>query len=73
MEQFGSYVRELQTQLQAVRAEQEADRRQLLEVRTLLQQSHHLLDTRVVRLVWGDPWVGCGGGGDIIGRVMGKV
>ena len=48
MEQFGSYVRELQGQLQAVRAEQEADRRQLLELRTLLQQSHHQLDAKEV-------------------------
>ncbi|XP_043203822.1 arfGAP with SH3 domain, ANK repeat and PH domain-containing protein-like [Amphibalanus amphitrite] len=46
VEQFGLYVQELQTQLQAVRSEQEADRRQLLEVRTLLQQSHHHLDAK---------------------------
>ena len=49
MEQFGLYVQELQGQLQAVRAEHEGDRRQLLEVRTLLQQSNHHLDAKEVR------------------------
>ena len=50
VEQFGLYVQELQGQLQAARAEQEADRRQLLEVRTLLQQSHNHLDAKEVSM-----------------------
>lgn len=62
VQQFGQYVQELTGRLATVRAEQEQDRRQLLDVRSMLQQSQHA-DTKEVS------WRCCGERGHCTARV----